>query len=144
MEGPLKRFKDENGVVYTVEQLMGFPKPIAAEILVRIPNILDLYNFANTSKRASEIMDEEQVFVKWNRYWVGENDEAMRMLMSSFVGKDLMEFTEYGFNQAITINYHTKESYLRVFARSGNEELFRYLNRRGTPYIDHRKKYLVS
>ena len=131
MEGPLKRFKDENGVVYTVEQLMGFPKPIAAEILVRIPNILDLYNFANTSKRASEIMDEEQVFVKWNRYWVGENDEVMRMLMSSFDGKDLMQFTEYGYDQVITINYRVKNNEVAVFVRSGNEKLKKYLDRRG-------------
>lgn len=140
----MKRFRGEDGVEYTVEQLLGLPKSVAAEILVRIPNILDLYNFANTSKRASEIMDEENVFVKWNRYWVGENDEVMLMLMSTFDGKNDDAAFTYGLNYTLTFCYGLGGSNLTVYVRSRNENLRRYLDRRGDPWKDREDTWSLS
>lgn len=56
------RFRDEDGREWDVDQLLSVPPHVAVQILINIDNILDLYNFANTSKRARSFMRANQVF----------------------------------------------------------------------------------
>jgi hypothetical protein len=65
------------------DKLFSVPPHVAIDILVNIDNVIELYNFANVSKRSRDFVEKYDIYNRWNQKWFGPNAKICSSVVNS-------------------------------------------------------------